>query len=108
MRLIDADALNTKFEEIKNHPQSTFQDMLFLDCAMSVVDGTPTLDYEPVRRGEWVDRIDPFSTTATGRPVHEYRCSECKFKWTNKLTVEKYFKYCPCCGAKMDGGKDHV
>ena len=67
----------------------------------------PTLDYAPVRHGEWVEEIEPNVVTASGRDVHLWRCSVCGFSWANKHDVMSYYKYCPNCGARMDGGKKH-
>ena len=67
----------------------------------------PTLDLAPVVHGEWIDEIEPNAVTASGREVHVFRCSACDFTWANKTTVLHYFKYCPNCGAKMDGGKEN-
>lgn len=53
----------------------------------------PAADVEPVRHGEWIEY--------TGYP-HIIVCSECDW---GTLPCEKDFKYCPNCGAKMDGGK---
>ena len=65
----------------------------------------PTLDYAPVRHGEWVEKIEPYAYTAAGREIHIFHCSACDFTWANKRMVFDYFKHCPNCGAKMDGGK---
>lgn len=100
MRPIDADALNAKFEEIKNHPQSTFQDMLFLDGAMSMVDGVPTLDYAPVVHGEFEFQEFEYIPGLCVAPVH---CKTCD---TTYFTINKDGKRtacCPYCGARMDG-----
>lgn len=98
MRPIDADALNERFEELKNNPNNSLVDVVFLDGAMSVVDVAPTLDYAPVRRGEWIECAcdDPYRHTCNMR----YRCSECgRFA----LNQEPYCH----CGAKMkEDGKD--
>ena len=67
----------------------------------------PIIDFAPVKRGEWVDEIEPNAVTASGREVHVFRCSACDFTWANKTAVLHYFKYCPNCGARMDGGKKH-
>jgi hypothetical protein len=47
MRPIDADALNEKFEKMKE--DGTFHDAIFLCGAQAVVDGMPTVD--PVKCG---------------------------------------------------------
>ena len=51
-------------------------------------------DVAPVRHGKWLygDYYDIGDV-----------CSECD--WDSKMTHPSY-RYCPNCGAKMDGGKD--
>ena len=107
IRPIDANALVARFEELKSNPNNSLTDVIFLDGAMSVVDVEPTLDYEPVRHGEWVEEIEPNVVTASGRDVHLWRCSVCGFSWANKHDVMSYYKHCPNCGARMYGGKEN-
>lgn len=92
MRPIDGDALKMALSQSFNDPEL-------------VIDDAPTLDLAPVVHGEWIDEIEPNAVTASGREVHVFRCSACDFTWANKTAVLHYFKYCPNCGAKMDGGK---
>ena len=58
----------------------------------------PAADVEPVRHGQWSDGalIDPKGTWR----INGFYCSVC-----GELCVGKA-KYCPNCGAKMDGGKN--
>ena len=75
MRLIDADKLISKFEQIKDKTDNV-QDCFFLDGVMAVIDEQPTV--EPVRRGMW---------------EHTCVCSECghiDYSAPN---------YCPNCGS---------
>ena len=58
----------------------------------------PTLDYEPVRHGEWIDFDDGFDDIT-------FECSLCKVVWWSDAG-NKAYRYCPNCGAKMDGGKN--
>lgn len=59
---------------------------------ITVVDSIGGADVEPVRHGEWI--YDHWC---------EFKCSEC-----GQLSDSKPYKgkekYCPNCGAKMDGG----
>lgn len=49
------------------------------------IDNAPTLDYAPVRHGEWIEGL---------------KCSECgNVDWTKP-------NYCSTCGAKMEGKED--
>ena len=97
IRPIDANALNVKFEELKNQPQNTLKDIFFLDGAMSVVDAASTLDYAPVRHGSVIE------TNVNGKSHRVFTCCGTDF---TTLTMWMIPNYCPNCGAKMDGGKD--
>ena len=58
------------------------------------VDAIPAADVAPVRHGRWVwrNKWEPFE--------FKYECSICH----DGSDLES--KYCPNCGAKMDGGAD--
>ena len=57
----------------------------------NIVDIQPAVDAVPVVHAKWVEETD--------RSYH-WHCSKCKMVWG----VTKYFmKYCPNCGALMDG-----
>lgn len=57
------------------------------------------ITFEPVRHGQWID----------GRT--DIVCSVCKTAFSDEIafmkraTDNEYPKWCPECGAKMDGGK---
>lgn len=92
MRPIDANAL---MDFARNHVNRT------VDC--NDIARFPTLDYVPVKRGEWI--------RANEEQVYfdvEYMCSECQFvvavSGIGRPLLYGY-KHCPKCGAKMDGGK---
>ena len=57
----------------------------------------PAADVAPVRHGHWIGKGYVCGET-------EYQCSECKE--TEWRTSASRLKYCPFCGAKMDGGAD--
>lgn len=87
MRLIDADSLLREFRNpyLCNVTQKH----------ISLIANAPTID--PVRHGRWV-----LATDACGRrAVAIYRCSECKY--AVKYTAFVRQRYCPNCGARMDG-----
>ena len=58
----------------------------------------PAADVAPVVHGEWeIKKIGDGGTTRT--------CSNCNITQTvNIYNNEVMFRYCPYCGAKMDGG----
>ena len=61
----------------------------------------PTADVVEVVHGEWIeDRMD-------------YVCSHCKIHFSDELAYIKHHyeglpRYCPDCGALMDGGNDNA
>ena len=90
MRLIDADAMLDALYD------NEFQTFCPLDEVSGVIAASPTLDYEPVRHGEWMNNVDE-----NGFLLNAWRkCSVC-----GGLNYSKKPSYCPNCGAKMDSQK---
>lgn len=56
-------------------------------------------DVAPVRHGRW----KPYHEADIGYDEYGVRCSNCKFE-VEDHEVNFIMKYCPNCGAKMDGG----
>lgn len=73
--------------------------------AQIVVAGLPAADVAPVVHGRWeeVDWIEPddSNTEIIRFPKAALRCSHCKFAFKKELLWRN--KYCPSCGARMDG-----
>ena len=83
MKLIDTDAIKLPegfFEKVDNVPK-------FYDWLNSL----PPIDAEPVRHARFIPYRSPFTAL----------CSGCK------TPLNRSWKYCPDCGAKMDGGGDN-
>lgn len=75
---------------------------------MSEVHFMPAADVAPVVHGRWI-----YDENATDWGIGGYICSECKNKNNNlpcnRVKTVRMFsgaKYCPNCGAKMDGSED--
>lgn len=95
-RYIDADALG-----LGKANRDIFEKPEFADgwnSAVEIIATAPAADVVEVKHGEWVmaDVIEDEWV--------RYRCSECNY------TTDSYYKekcdlhrYCPNCGAKMDG-----
>ena len=93
MRLIDADNLDWWY---KGRP------------IRRVIDEAPTVDAVPVVYGRWVAYPDEYQICAT-----EFVCSNCNTSFVNsELASDNDFlemmKFCPHCGAKMDGGSNAI
>lgn len=60
------------------------------------IDDMSTTDVVKVVHGEWI-KADSMPRSA--------KCSECNC-WITRHTIhDNWFRYCPWCGAKMDGKK---
>ena len=57
-------------------------------------------DVAPVVHGRWVEWWPPKHMILTGEEML-YRCSVCDAKYSDKENM----RFCPWCGAKMDGGE---
>ena len=104
MRLIDADALIERCERIASIDYNKFASTLSWAHAYETfiieLEDAPTIEAEPVRHGEWV-RTHAFHSI----DEHKHICSCCGFQMYMTKRVKEMYKYCPKCGAKMDGGK---
>lgn len=86
MRLIDADELEKKLPN----------DLPYKASVKRVLIQAPTIDAEPVRHGKW-------TTKDVGFLQIRFVCSACG-KWEHEFWHDhRFMKYCPNCGAKMDG-----
>lgn len=89
MRLIDADALKAKLEKIAdmNNPKWSYDSMMIAKIMINILDEAPTAKDHIC--GLWI----------TKKAWH-VECSECHYVLESICEVKKY---CPNCGAKMDG-----
>ena len=81
-----ADVANQRYTEGFNDALLKFRSMLH---------GEPTLDYAPVRHGEWI-MVSPDGTFGV--------CNDCN----RSDYIDPLATHCRYCGAKMDGGKEDV
>lgn len=115
IRPIDANALVEYLDQLSEAYNEAYEKLEYGDPHKNILYGKfttivetilqikrkePTLDYEPVRHGEWIE-----STVCVGF----YECSQCRSrKRGNQPFFDSVWNYCPNCGAKMDGGKENV
>lgn len=71
---------------------------LFIYALREVFSELPTADVVEVRHGEWIEKDDGWGGVL-------YTCSVCDCDWTtiDGTPFENNMRYCPECGAKMDG-----
>ena len=90
--LLSRKDLKKRIAAVAKMTESYEQRIVVARC-LSIVTDSPAVDAEPVRHGRWdtsFDGITPF-------------CTECgmSHRFMTRIT-----KYCPNCGAKMDGEKE--
>lgn len=87
MRLIDANELRERLEDVEKQWTGLRQDGIVL--AISLLDDAPDIAPEDLRpHGRWNEDDEEW--------FFSFECSVCAHK------VRKKSRYCPFCGAKMD------
>ena len=66
--------------------------------AISVLNSVPAADVAPVVHGKWIQCFEDWRMQIEGD-----KCSICGFEHYG--TPRGEFKFCPNCGAKIDGGE---
>lgn len=66
----------------------------------AMLENLPAADVEPVKHGRWERCFEDWRQQIEGS-----KCSACGFEYYG--TGISRFRYCPNCGAKMDGGADN-
>lgn len=92
MRLIDAGALINEFNKFEPNEEDREEFIVWMDCYMEVYKA-PTV--EIMKQGKW-------NEAEAGDGIV---CSVCGTDYCNMIKgiYPENFKYCPNCGAKMDG-----
>ena len=90
-RYIDSD--NIKLKGISVFDQN-LEILISLSDVRKALQMTPTADVQEVRHGRWI-------SNELGGYKWAYYCSECS--WVDGYPFNDRHKYCPHCGARMDG-----
>lgn len=96
-RYIDVEPLEDK---LKEHIRKTESELMLgaLSTFLRLLDITPTADVVPVRHVRWEEINDLFL----------YRCSVCGEEFYIEIGTPQENRYCPHCGARMDGGNNET
>jgi hypothetical protein len=89
MRLIDADALRISALDATKSSEFAFDNCFPYWQFSKCIKEAPTID--PVKHGRWIK----------GTSFGGVRCSECDYG--SIIMLHYSSKYCPNCGARMDG-----
>ena len=89
MRPIDGDELLELYEFPPDYAEAL---SVPIPVVVQNILDMPTLDYAPVRHGEWIEDDTPF--------IRQRKCSICGKRDNPKTAIRGH--YCWYCGAKMD------
>ena len=67
------------------------------------IENAPTIEAEPVKHGRW---IKEYQYLYGGEQWVNQYCSFCEIH-TRQRVRDGLYKFCPNCGARMDGGADN-
>lgn len=77
---------------------------LMWQAAMSITEELPAVDAVPVVHGRWTERHVDYASDCAIDEVQTAKCSVCGlYHTTPYLYSFTDYKFCPHCGAKMDG-----
>ena len=101
MRLIDADVLYKTIDQEADFYGGFGDNVITASELRRCIEMVPTIDAVPVVHGLWVYGEDDYDDST-------YYCSACGEPWTliAGTPQENNMRYCPFCGAKMDGGTE--
>lgn len=68
------------------------------NAAVKILIKAPAVDVQEVKHGKWMLEREP-----NGKP-YCYHCSVCDNDY-HFIGIKVQYRYCPNCGAKMDGGE---
>ena len=102
MRMIDADALKEDYrmaddcKDCKTNVRDCEYDYVYRKMDFCEwLDDAPTVDAVPVVHGRWNCSDDAYESAV---------CSACGWDTTEPWAyIKEWFKFCPNCGASMDG-----
>ena len=94
-RYIDAETIKSRIGELCINNYELFSETIY-ERIIGVIEAVPTADVQEVKHGRWREK-----------PTIAY-CSNCKVHLTKSflISLRQTYKYCPNCGAKMDGDKN--
>lgn len=118
MELIDRDELLKEYDlahcvkygnKDAKQQYHSYDTLMMYEIADMIRDA-PSVEAEPIRHGRWEERNWEDARADSGlHTIASARCSECCL-WCEQVrdwTARVEYKFCPSCGARMDGGAEN-
>lgn len=117
VKLIDTELLRTNIAQIAKACAKSDKQKALVGRILFMVENMPTIEAEPVSMGRWEEkhymemkwipsRFDDVSPEDVDiEPMVELKCSKCHL-WSVNFRNHIELKYCPMCGARMDGDSE--
>ena len=101
-RLIDANKAQAVLMNMAEHLQEAGNPEMAgaVGYAAEVIGKQPTVDAVEVVHGRWAEKIKDERFGEEWDEIALYECSVCKSEFVEGMGA---WRYCPNCGAKMDG-----
>ena len=102
---LDRSSLVARMKYYEKHTTEESGEHYAYSVALREIRNAPAADVAEVVHGEWLRADDDWNSLTT------IQCSLCSEEWcfeTDDDVSLLNYKYCPNCGAKMDGGNDNV
>ena len=100
---LDRSSLVARMKYYEEHTTEESGEHYAYSVALREIRNAPAADVAEVVHGEWLRADDDWNSLTT------IQCSLCSEEWcfeTDDDVSLLNYKYCPNCGAKMDGGFD--
>lgn len=98
---VDAISRDAVLEKIGKLPLDWEYGTAVSDC-YKIVENVPALDVAPVVHARWIPSWEPLDLSDV-----YFRCSACHTNFNVGTEIDmEMAKYCPKCGARMDGETD--
>nr|DAJ18317.1 MAG TPA: zinc-ribbon domain protein [Myoviridae sp. ct5FH28] len=115
---IERDLLLAEIKELKKSPwynggYGTYERNIRREAIDIIVDlcirPAPAVDVQEIKYGKWIETQEPLGWC----DVDCAECSVCHESWiidedSSIDDYERMWRYCPNCGAKMDGGNNNA